>query len=60
MSFGAREIIVILIIGLILFGSSKIPEFARSLRKGINEFKKVGDDLKNDIIDDSDSGNKKA
>jgi len=49
MNFGAREIIIILVIALILFGSSKIPEFARSLRKGINEFKKVGDDLKKDI-----------
>lgn len=47
--FGAREIIVILVIVLILFGSSKIPEFAKSLRKGINEFKKVGDDLKEGI-----------
>ncbi|NLI40511.1 MAG: twin-arginine translocase TatA/TatE family subunit [Caldisericales bacterium] len=45
MSFGAKEIIVILIIGLILFGSSKIPEFARSLRKGIEEFKKTGEEL---------------
>ncbi len=51
MSFGAKEIIIILIIVLILFGSSKIPEFARSLRKGINEFKKVGDDLKDSIED---------
>lgn len=49
--FGAKEIIVILVIVLILFGSSKIPEFAKSLRKGINEFKKVGDDLKESIED---------
>lgn len=49
--FGAREIIIILIVVLVLFGSSKIPEFARSLRKGINEFKKVGDDLKEGIED---------
>lgn len=53
MSFGAREIIIILIIALVLFGSSKIPEFARSLRKGINEFKKVGDDITDDISDKS-------
>ena len=49
--FGAKEIIIILIVVLILFGSSKIPEFAKSLRKGINEFKKVGDDLKEGIED---------
>jgi len=51
MSFGAKEIIIILVIVLILFGSNKIPEFARSLRKGINEFKKVGDDLKDGFED---------
>ncbi|HOR46354.1 MAG TPA: twin-arginine translocase TatA/TatE family subunit [Caldisericia bacterium] len=49
MSFGAKEIIVILIVGLILFGSSKIPEFARSLRKGIEEFKKTGEELSKGI-----------
>ncbi|HOO96338.1 MAG TPA: twin-arginine translocase TatA/TatE family subunit [Caldisericia bacterium] len=54
MSFGAREIIIILVIALVLFGSNKIPEFARSLRKGINEFKKVGDDIAEDIGDKSD------
>ncbi len=43
--FGAREIIIILIVVLILFGSSKIPEFARALRKGIEEFKKTGEEI---------------
>lgn len=46
--FGIREIVVILIVALIIFvffGSSKIPEFAKALRKGIDEFKKNTDDL---------------
>ena len=37
--FGFREILVILLIVLVLFGAKRIPELARSLGKGINEFK---------------------
>lgn len=59
MSFGAKEIIVILIVGLILFGSSKIPEFARSLRKGIEEFKKTGEELTKGIESKDDEQAKK-
>ncbi|HNW32421.1 MAG TPA: twin-arginine translocase TatA/TatE family subunit [Caldisericia bacterium] len=59
MSFGAKEIIVILIVGLILFGSSKIPEFARSLRKGIEEFKKTGEELSKGIETKNDEQAKK-
>ncbi|MCE5177480.1 MAG: twin-arginine translocase TatA/TatE family subunit [Caldisericales bacterium] len=59
MSFGAKEIIVILIVGLILFGSSKIPEFARSLRKGIEEFKKTGEELSKGIESKDDEQAKK-
>lgn len=36
---GFGEIVVILIVGLILFGPNKIPEFARSLGRAVNSFK---------------------
>lgn len=38
---GYGELIVILCIILILFGGKKLPEFAKSLGKGIREFKKA-------------------
>ncbi len=38
-NIGLREILVILLIVVILFGAKRIPELARSLGKGINEFK---------------------
>lgn len=57
MSFGAKEIIVILVFFLIFFGAAKIPEFARGLRKGIEEFKKTGEELKKGL--DTDDDNKK-
>lgn len=38
---GSAEIIIILCVILLLFGGKKLPEFARSLGKGIREFKKA-------------------
>lgn len=37
---GTTEIIVIVVVALVLFGPNKIPEFARSLGKAVNSFKK--------------------
>ena len=38
-SVGFREILIILLIVLILFGAKRIPELMRSMGKGISEFK---------------------
>jgi sec-independent protein translocase protein TatA len=51
---GIGELVVILLIILVLFGASRIPEIARSMGKGISEFKKA---LTHDS-DDSKSGSK--
>ena len=45
------EILVVLLAVLLLFGSKSIPEFARTLGKGMNEFKKATDDLKKEFQD---------
>ncbi|MDE2491521.1 MAG: twin-arginine translocase TatA/TatE family subunit [Elusimicrobia bacterium] len=37
---GTTEIIVIAVVALVLFGPSKIPEFARQLGRAVNMFKK--------------------
>ena len=39
--FGTGELIVILCVIMLLFGGKKLPEFAKSLGKGIREFKKA-------------------
>jgi sec-independent protein translocase protein TatA len=38
-TIGYPELLLILLIVLLLFGGSKIPQLARSLGKGVNEFK---------------------
>lgn len=49
--FGMGELVVILLIVLLLFGASRLPEIARALGKSIKEFKKAGKELKNDVED---------
>ncbi|MBC8473652.1 MAG: twin-arginine translocase TatA/TatE family subunit [Candidatus Omnitrophica bacterium] len=49
--FGMGELVVILLIVLLLFGASKLPEIARSLAKSVKEFKKAGKEIKDDIED---------
>ena len=43
---GAQELIVILVIALLVFGPSKLPELARSLGKGLAEFRRASSDLR--------------
>jgi len=42
------ELLVILLIVLVLFGSKKIPELAQGLGKGIREFRKASRELNDD------------
>ena len=43
---GVPELIIILIIGLIVFGPGKLPELGRSLGKTIREFRKVSNGIR--------------
>ncbi|HET8781828.1 MAG TPA: twin-arginine translocase TatA/TatE family subunit [Pyrinomonadaceae bacterium] len=45
-SLGATELIFILAIALIFFGPRKLPQLARSMGKGLAEFRKASDDFK--------------
>ncbi len=42
---GGWEIVLILAVVLLLFGAKKLPELARGLGKGINEFKKASNEV---------------
>lgn len=43
------EIVIVFVVFLLLFGSSKVPELAKGLGKGMREFKKATDDIKREI-----------
>lgn len=46
---GTTELLVILFIILLVFGSKKLPELARGLGKGINEFKRASQEIQNEL-----------
>src|SRR5512133_3939005 len=46
---GWPEIVAILAVVLLLFGAKKLPELAKGLGKGINEFKKASREVQDDI-----------
>jgi sec-independent protein translocase protein TatA len=48
-AIGGTELIIILVAVLILFGSKKIPDFARGLGQGIKEFKKASREVTDEI-----------
>lgn len=50
---GMPELILIMIIALIVIGPSKLPDLARALGKGMAEFRKAAQDIKDSInLDD--------
>jgi sec-independent protein translocase protein TatA len=45
-SLGMQEIIIIFILALIIFGPRKLPELGKTIGKGLAEFKKASNELK--------------
>lgn len=48
---GMPELILILLVALIVVGPSKLPDLAKSLGKGLSEFRKATDDIKSQLAD---------
>ena len=57
-NIGFREILIILVIILILFGAKRIPEVMKAFGKGIREFKKGASDLESQMDEDEESSRK--
>ncbi|MCZ7381510.1 MAG: twin-arginine translocase TatA/TatE family subunit [Candidatus Methanoperedens sp.] len=51
MTIGTPEILVIVVLIIVFFGASKIPELARSLGKATGEFKKAKQESELEIKD---------
>ena len=49
------ELVLVLVVILVLFGAKRIPEFAKGLGKGINEFKKASREVTDEIERASDA-----
>ena len=49
MSPGPWEILLVILVIIILFGGKKIPELARGLSKGLYEFKKTTQEIKDEV-----------
>jgi len=48
---GFQEMLIILVVVLIFFGPKKLPDLAKSLGKGIAEFKKASEEVRKGIED---------
>ena len=46
---GFPELLIIFIVALIVFGPRKLPELGRSLGKGLAEFKRASNELRNTL-----------
>ena len=56
---GMPELIIIMVIALIVIGPQKLPDLAKSLGKGLAEFKKATDDFKSSIDTETRSAEEK-
>ncbi|HWZ66052.1 MAG TPA: twin-arginine translocase TatA/TatE family subunit [Patescibacteria group bacterium] len=52
---GTPELLIVLVIVLLIFGSKKLPELARSLGQSAKELRKgINDDTSNDKVQETD------
>ena len=51
LNIGTGELVVIVLFVLMFFGSKSIPDFARTLGKGMREFRNASDAVKREISD---------
>ena len=49
MSLGPWEIVLIILVIILIFGGKKIPELARGLSKGLKEFRKTTNEIKDEV-----------
>lgn len=47
---GVPELLLILVIGLVLFGPGKLPDVGRAVGKSMREFKTALNDVKTDVV----------
>jgi Tat protein translocase TatB subunit len=48
---GMTELLVILVVGLLVLGPKRLPELARSLGRGLAEFRRASNDMRREFLD---------
>lgn len=48
---GMTELLVILVIALLIFGPKRLPDLARSLGRGLAEFRRASTDIRREFLD---------
>jgi len=51
-NIGTPELILVLVVALIVLGPRRLPELARSIGRGLREFQKAADDVKDSLTRD--------
>ena len=54
-NIGFREILIIILVVLLLFGARRIPEVMKAFGKGVKEFKKAAKEIESSVDDDKDT-----
>jgi Tat protein translocase TatB subunit len=55
LDLGLSELLIILAVALIVLGPKKLPEVARSLGRGLAQFRRASEDLRRSILVEEDS-----
>jgi len=58
--FGTSELILVLIIALVVFGPSKLPELGKAIGRGLSEFKSHANKITEDVKEDMDIKDKES
>lgn len=53
---GVPEFLIVALVFLLFFGAKRIPELARGIGQGINEFRKASDQIKKEIEEGKEEG----
>lgn len=48
---GVQELVVILVVALLVFGPSRLPELARALGRSLAEFRRASSDLRQSLLE---------